>query len=107
MSQAVIYNVTISIDYEIHNDWLNWMISQHIPDVMNTGFFLDYKLSKIIGEEQGGASYSIMYTAKDMAALNTYQAMHAPALQKEHTERYQGKFAAFRTLLEVVDDGKA
>ncbi|MEM7163105.1 MAG: DUF4286 family protein [Bacteroidota bacterium] len=105
MPNSVIYNLTISIDYSVHNDWLQWMIAKHIPDVMNTGFFLDYRLSKILAEEEGGVSYSIMYTAKDMAALNTYQAMHAPALQKEHSDRYAGKFAAFRTLLEVVDNG--
>ena len=105
MSHQIIYNVTVSIDYEVHNEWLQWMISKHIPDVMHTGYFLDYKLSKILAEEDGGISYSIMYTAKDMASLNEYQVFHAPALQKEHTEKYQGKFAAFRTLLEVVDFG--
>lgn len=105
MSQPVIYNVTLSIDHEIHNEWLQWMKEVHIPDVMKTGFFTEFKFSKILSEEEGGASYSIMYIAKNMAALNEYQAMHAPALQKEHTVKYEGKFAAFRTLLEIVHHG--
>ena len=95
MSQPVIYNVTVSIDYEVLNDWLQWMKERHIPDVMKTGFFTEFKFSKILAEEEGGSSYSIMYTAKNMAALNEYQAILAPALQKEHTDKYSGKFAAF------------
>ena len=30
----IIYNVTISIDKEVENHWLDWMKNTHIPDVM-------------------------------------------------------------------------
>ena len=30
----IIYNVTISIDKEVENYWLDWMKNTHIPDVM-------------------------------------------------------------------------
>ena len=105
MSNHIIYNVTVNIDLDVHDEWLEWMKDIHIPDVMKTGHFIDYRLSKIIGESEGGISYSIMYTAKNIQSLNEYQENHAPSLQKEHTEQYRGKFAAFRTLLEVIDHG--
>ena len=99
----IIYNVTVNIDLDVHDDWLKWMKESHIPDVMATGMFIDNKVSKVItGEEEGGLTYSIMYTCKDMATLEIYQEKHAPALQAGHTKRYAGKFGAFRTLLEVV-----
>ena len=34
--------------------------------------------------------------------LNEYQKNHAPELQKKHTSKFDGKFVAFRTLLEEV-----
>jgi hypothetical protein len=37
-----------------------------------------------------------------MLVYETYKTEFAPALQKEVTERYPGKFVAFRTLLEVL-----
>ena len=40
----IIYNVTISIDKEMEKTWIDWMKSTHIPDVMNTGMFLDCKI---------------------------------------------------------------
>ena len=97
----IIYNVTVNIDHGTHDEWLNWMKTTHIPDVMETGLFLEAKLSKILAEESGGLSYSIQYLCENETNLDEYQANHAPKLQEEHNKKYQGKFAAFRTLLKV------
>ena len=40
----IIYNVTVNVEAEIHNDWISWMKEVHIPDVMNTGYFLENKM---------------------------------------------------------------
>ncbi len=98
----ILYNVTVSIDEDVHEEWLNWMKDTHIPDVMNTGMFIDNKICKIHAEEDGGKAYSIQYLAKSWADYDRYQAEFAAALQKDHSERYAGKFAAFRTILEVL-----
>jgi len=100
----IIYNVTINVEAEIHDDWISWMKEVHIPDVMNTGYFLENKICKVLNtqEDETGHTYAIQYTCKSMADLDEYQEKHAPALQKDHTARYEGKFVAFRTLLEVV-----
>ena len=37
-----------------------------------------------------------------MDDLAAYQKEHAPRLQREHTEKFKDKFAAFRTILEIV-----
>lgn len=97
----IIYNVTVNIDIDVHDDWHSWMCEVHIPDVMNTGLFQDARFSRILAEEEGGKSYSIQYLCKDMDTFERYQAEFAPALQQDHTKRFEGKFVAFRTLLRV------
>ena len=42
------------------------------------------------------------YLAKSWNEYNQYQDMFALKLQQEHTLKFSGKFAAFRTILEVV-----
>jgi hypothetical protein len=37
-----------------------------------------------------------------MADLQKYQGAHAPRLQAEVKEKFDGKFVAFRTVLELV-----
>lgn len=102
----IIYNVTVNIDAEVHDEWLEWMRSRHIPDVMSTGCFTESKISRIHGEEQGGMSYAIQYIAPNQDKLDVYQQLFAPKLQHEHTSKYQGKFAAFRTILSIVEEFK-
>lgn len=102
----LIYNVTVSIDVSIEKEWKKWMIENHIPDVLKTKCFLEAKLSKIHGEEEGGRSYSIMYLASTQEHFDRYQVHFAPKLQKEHLLKFDGKFAAFRTLLTVLEDFK-
>lgn len=99
----IIYNVTVNIDHEVHDDWVQWMRETHIPDVMATGYFLENRFAKVLADDQGGTTYAIQYLCNNMIDLDEYQREHAPKLQKEHTERFEGRFVAFRTLLETVE----
>ena len=100
----IIYNVTVNIEDSIHTDWIKWMKEIHIPEVMETGYFLENKIAKVITtqEDETGHTYAIQYTCHSMTDLNEYNATSSPALQEKHGKRYQGKFVAFRTLLEIV-----
>lgn len=100
----ILYNVTVSIDPNIESDWLNWMRTTHIPDVMNTGCFIESRISRVHGEEEGGLTYAISYVCESQEIYDEYQKTHAPALQKDHTDRYAGKFAAFRTMLTILEE---
>ena len=98
----IIYNVTISIDADAHDEWLAWMKDEHIPEVMSTGLFTDSRMMKVLADDEGGITYAIQYTAPDMAHYERYRDSHAPRLQARTQERYGGRFVAFRTLLQVV-----
>ena len=100
----VLYNVTISIDPSIEEDWLDWMKNVHIPEVMKTGFFIENRICRIHAFEEGGLTYAVQYVAKSMQDLEIYREDYSPALQEDHTKRYQGKFDAFRTVLEIVHE---
>jgi hypothetical protein len=99
----ILYNVTVKIDSEVHEEWLKWMLEVHIPEVMETGLFLDNRIAKVLlQDESDGISYSFQYSCADMATMQKYMGQFAPHLQKAHAERYKDKFVAFRTLLEVI-----
>ena len=98
----IIYNITVSIDHEVQEEWLQWMKEVHIPDVMSTGLFIENKILRVLNVDDTGATFSIQYTALNMQDYERYQQEHAPRLQAEHTSRYKDRFVAFRTLLEVV-----
>ncbi len=96
-----IYNVTVNIDESVHLEWYHWMKEVHIPDVMKTGCFIDNQMVKVLSDDEGH-TYSMQYKFLEMCDLEKYQKEYAPALQKKHREKYEGRFAAFRTILKIV-----
>lgn len=99
----LLYNVTITVDQDVHEDWLHWMQTVHIPAVMDTGMFLSYRLSRLLGHEHEDAEiFTVQYLVLDVGHLRRYQEEFAPRLQADHTQRYEGRFAAFRTIMEVI-----
>lgn len=102
----ILYNVTVSIDPAVENEWLQWMRETHIPDVLRTNCFIESRISRVHGEEQGGCTYAISYVAPTREKYDEYLANHAEGLQKEHSQKYDGRFAAFRTLLSIVEEFK-
>lgn len=102
----ILYNVTLSIDPDIHQDWVKWMREVHIPEVLATKCFTEARLSRVNGEEEGEMTFSVMYFSPSEALYEKYKMEFAPDLQKKHTDKYSGHFAAFRTVLSVIEEFK-
>tara|TARA_B100000927_G_scaffold206942_1_gene168009 strand:- start:309 stop:623 length:315 start_codon:yes stop_codon:yes gene_type:complete len=98
----ILYNITVNIDHDIHQEWLFWMKDVHIPDVLSTGLFIENKIAKIHAEEDGGLSYSIQYLLNSWEDYNLYQSQFAYQLQKKYQDKYANKSVAFRTVLEII-----
>ena len=99
-----IYNVTLSIDESIHNEWLQW-IQQHIPEVLATGKFISAKLTQVLVEEEmGGVTYSVQYRAKSREDLDAYYQQDADRLRTDGMRRFADKMLAFRTELKIVNE---
>ena len=100
----ILYNVTVSVDKDTHEEWLHWMKTTHVPDVMSTGMFLSYRFSLMISHEHEDMEiYTIQYLCKDKATLLRYQNDFAPKLQKDGRDRFEGKFTVFRSVMELLD----
>jgi hypothetical protein len=99
----VIYNVTVSIDPVVEKEWVEWMRTVHIPEVIATGCFLEGRMSKMNNEEAGACTYAMTYVAYSDEHLAEYQRVHAQALQKDHSAKFEGRFAAFRSTLSVIE----
>lgn len=98
----IVYNVTVSVDPSIEKDWIKWMQETHIPDVMATGYFKSSRLCRVIGGDENGITYAAQYECESLAVLQQYETKAAPALREDYKKRYDGKYVAFRTLLEVL-----
>ena len=97
----IVYNVSIKIEPNIEEEWLQWMKEKHIPDVLETGIFSGHKFLEITNEEAEN-TYAIQYYCPSMQDLETYFSDFAPKLQEEHSKKYINKFVAFRTIMKEI-----
>jgi hypothetical protein len=100
----ILYNVTINIEQEVEDEWIQWMKEVHVPNVMATGIFQESKFFRILHEtDDNTANYSVQYFTDSMEKIKTYQSRYAPQLQAEVKEKFQDRFVSFRSLLESVE----
>ena len=100
----IIYNVTVSVEESIKSDWLNWMRTEHIPEVMATEVFTKAQINKVIIQGDSNNTFAIAYTCLNMRDLHQYEVKFAAALKQKHMARYGDKVAAFRTVMEVLEE---
>ena len=98
----ILYNVTSSLDPEIEDQWVAYMRDVHIPEVMATGFFVKSQLCRLLNEEDNGITYASQYYCVSLDQLEEYRAVAAPALIREIDKHFGGRYASFRTMLEIV-----
>lgn len=103
-----IYNITVNIDESVHDEWLNWMQTKHIPQVLATGKFTKALMSQVlVKEEMGGVTYSIQYICASAKLLQKYYEEDAEKLREESFKLFANKFGAFRTEMKIVKEFNA
>jgi Domain of unknown function (DUF4286) len=96
-----LYNVTVGVDKNAEKEWVQWMKTEHMLDVLNTGMFVQAKIYKVLHQgEEDTVSYSVQYFAETIGHVEQYLEKFAPALREEVNKRFEGRQVAFRTLLE-------
>ena len=99
----IIYNVTIKVERESAAEWVKWMQEEHMPEVIATGCFDASRLSHLLDQdEQEGVTYVAQYFCDNIEQYHKYIDEHAMGLREKGLKAFGAKFAAFRTVMEVL-----
>lgn len=100
-----VYNVTLKVAIERADEWLHWMRTVHIPDVIATGLFTGHRLHRLLDDgDLEGITFVVQYTLATIDDFLVYKQKFAPALQRTHTEKFGNDVFAFRTLMEDISE---
>ncbi len=100
----IIYNVTVKVEASIADAWLQWLLHEHIRDVLQTKCFTDYKVVRLLEvDDTEGPTYAIQYHAATKADYNRYIELHAPEMRKRSSQKWGDKFIAYRSVMQVVE----
>src|SRR4029079_2843107 len=85
----------------------DWMTRVHVPDVLRTGCFSKCRIYRLIDSDRVEPIYVLQYECRSLEDYRRYRDGFAPALQKEHSDRFAGRFRGARQLLEEVAQATA
>jgi hypothetical protein len=100
---GIIYNVTFKVDILIADVWLRWLLQEHIPEIMQTKCFADYKVVRLLDvDDTEGPTYAVQYSAHSKADYNRYREMYLPGVNKRSFEKWGEQFFSFGSVMEVL-----
>lgn len=100
----IIYNITIKVEPGIAEQWLIWMKEEHIAEMMNTGLFSDYRMSKLMEQDEAdGVTFIVQYHTDSIENYQSYLSEHAPRMRQKGLSKFADKMVAFRTVMEVIN----
>ena len=94
----VIYEVNLTVDAEIADDYAAWL-GPHIKEILNLDGFLSAEWFEVETEDEEHVRWCVQYRVKDRTALETYFVEHADRLRGDGLERFGGRFTAERRIL--------
>ena len=100
----LIYNVTTILSWPIHDAWVRWMKEKHIPEVMNSGCFTDFRFVRVLEtDETEGPTYAIQYFVASRNDYEQYLTEYAPSLRQDALNEWGEQIFGFRSLMQVVN----
>jgi len=94
----------MNISPAIEEQWLEWQKHEHIPEIMATGLFSEYKFYRLLDQDNsGGKTYIIQYFTSSIEHYNEYVKQYSAALRNKAVTRWGDQFISFRSVMEVVN----
>jgi hypothetical protein len=117
-----IYEVLLTIKNASENrleDWREYMIKKHIPDVLNTGSFHDFSFRKLVANgkplPEHEQTYEIQYYYRKPDDFSNYENLYKNELMADHSKRFEDldihstrsnfEDETFRVLAAVISGG--
>jgi len=102
----ILFSLTVNIDNDIEEEWLEWMRQTFIPSLWLTGFFQEKRFLRLLSnEEQGGLTYSLQLTIENLSKYHEFEKHHLQDFRNMLYGKYAGRLVDFQTILEKVDIG--
>lgn len=94
----VTYLTHVVVRHEVYEEYVNWLRTEHIPEVLTLPGFekANLCLRKGGAMEASSKDVKVVYYVKDETSLKTYMAEYAMKLREKGLEKFPGQYSATR-----------
>ncbi|MEO8823453.1 MAG: DUF4286 family protein [Ginsengibacter sp.] len=99
-----VYNITLKVETQYLEEWMNWAKTVQIPDVLATGCFYDFRFYELMEiEEEDGRTFVIQFLANSKSDYNRYKELYHSSFRHRSAKKWGDHVVSFRTLLKNVE----
>jgi len=100
----LIFNTTYLVPGNLYHKWNSWLHEQHIPAMLNSGYFNMPQIAKVVGSEsERGTSYAVQFHVENTEMLDAWNCEHADAFLSDFKIRFGQEILYFSTVLEIIE----
>jgi hypothetical protein len=100
----IVYNITIKIIPDIEDAWIEWQQQEHIPEIMSSGLFSEWKMFRLLEQDDTeGSTFIVQFFAPNKASYQQYIDEYAAMFRQKSFDKWGNQFIAFRTVMEIVN----
>ena|SRR5579863_58338 len=99
----IVYNITMKVNRGVIDQWIAWQKQEHIPEIMSTKLFDDYKMYRLLEhEDEETVTFTVQYFTSSLEKYHQYISSFAPQLREKAFAKWGNQFAGFRSIMESV-----
>lgn len=99
----LIVNTTYQVEDAFREEWIQWVKTEYIPLVVQTGLMTNPRFSHLLIEnETGTQSYALQFEVEDLGTLEHWFEQHGKPMQNTMSNRFQEHALGFTTLMETL-----
>ncbi|HVM87243.1 MAG TPA: DUF4286 family protein [Puia sp.] len=96
----IVYNITMKVNRSIVDEWIAWQKNEHVPEIMATKMFDDYKMYHLLEHDDAdGVTFAIQYFTSSLERYEQYISSFAPSLREKAFAKWGNQFTGFRTVM--------
>jgi hypothetical protein len=99
----IVLNFTVKVHASILEGWLAWLQQEHIPAILATGSFDDYKFYRLLEQDEAeGPTFVLQFYTQTQEAWRRYMIEYDPKFQQDALTRWGEAFIGFGTTMEEL-----
>jgi hypothetical protein len=99
----IVYNVTIQVEWEIAEAWLEWEREVQVPGILGTGMFERCRIHRLMDlDDRDGPTYAFQFYGVTDENYRRFQREFAMGFQEMAFAKWGQRLVAHRTVMELL-----
>jgi hypothetical protein len=98
----IILNETIIVEDQTQAACLQWLKSDYLPTVKNSGLFSQVQVLTLLNSPNPGVTYCLQYTTDSNSKIELFKQSVGQQIKAELFKKFENKFVLFDSVMQLT-----